>query len=107
MIRGYYRQPGETSECFTGSGHFHTGDIGIVDDDGYVRLVGRREGVIIRYGSNVYPREIEDRLHAHPAVRKSAVLGLQDEFLGGSSVCLGSSRGRGDRHRRGDRGVVR
>lgn len=59
--------------------YFRTGDIGVVDDDGHVHLVGRRDDVIIRCGSNVYPREIEDQLHAHPVVRRAAVLGLQDE----------------------------
>ena len=86
VMRGYYRQPRETAECFDTDGYFRTGDLGILDEDGYVHLVGRRKEVIIRGGSNVYPREVEDRLHAHPAVGEAAVVGVQDELLG-EKVC--------------------
>ncbi|MEX0935985.1 MAG: class I adenylate-forming enzyme family protein [Gemmatimonadota bacterium] len=86
VMRGYYRQPKETSGCFDSEGYFRTGDLGIVDDEGYLHLVGRRKEVIIRGGSNVYPREIEDRLHAHPAVQDAAVVGVQDPILG-EAVC--------------------
>ena len=83
---GLLRQPGETSESFTPSGHFCTGDIGIVDDDGCVHLVGRGGGVIIRCGSNVYPREIEDRLLARPVVQRSAGRGFRTSSWGKRSV---------------------
>ena len=69
-MRGDDRQPGQTSDCFTASGHSRTGIIGIGDADGCVHLVGRGGGVIIRCGSNVNPGEIEDRLLAHPAVQQ-------------------------------------
>ncbi len=86
VMRGYYRQPRDTSASFDREGFFRTGDLGIVDDDGYVHLVGRRKDVIIRAGSNVYPREVEDRLHAHPAILGAAVVGIPDEFLGEAIV---------------------
>jgi fatty-acyl-CoA synthase len=82
VMKGYYRQPGETSQAFDEDGYFMTGDLGIVDDDGFVHIVGRRKELIIRGGFNVYPREVEDRLHAHPAVMDVAVVGLPHEVLG-------------------------
>ncbi len=63
-------------------GFFRTGDLGILDEDGYVHLVGRRQDVIIRGGSNVHPREVEDRLLAHPAILEAAVVGVRDDLLG-------------------------
>ncbi|HEY0025921.1 MAG TPA: AMP-binding protein [Longimicrobium sp.] len=82
VMQGYYRQPGETAQVFTPDGFFLTGDLGMVDEEGYVHLIGRRKEMIIRGGFNVYPREVEDRLHAHPAVLDVAVVGLPDEILG-------------------------
>jgi fatty-acyl-CoA synthase len=82
VMRGYYRQPGETSQVFTRDGFFVTGDVGMLDDEGFLHIVGRRKEVVIRGGFNVYPREVEDRLHAHPAVLDVAVVGLPDEVLG-------------------------
>jgi fatty-acyl-CoA synthase len=82
VMRGYYRQPGETAQVFTDDGFFLTGDLGMVDDEGYLHVVGRRKEIIIRGGFNVYPREVEDRLHAHPAVLDVAVVGLPHEVLG-------------------------
>ncbi|HEX2205801.1 MAG TPA: AMP-binding protein [Longimicrobium sp.] len=82
VMQGYYRQPGETSLAFNGDGYFLTGDLGMVDEEGYLHILGRRKEMIIRGGFNVYPREVEDRLHAHPAVLDVAVVGLPDEVLG-------------------------
>lgn len=82
VMQGYYRQPGETAQVFTEDGFFLTGDIGMVDEEGYLHVVGRRKEIIIRGGFNVYPREVEDRLHAHPAVLDVAVVGLPHEVLG-------------------------
>jgi acyl-CoA synthetase (AMP-forming)/AMP-acid ligase II len=67
-------------------GFFLTGDMGLVDEEGYLHLVGRRREVIIRRGFSVYPREVEDRLQTHPAVREAAVVGVPDEVLG-EAVC--------------------
>ena len=82
IMRGYYRQPGETAQVFTPDGFFLTGDLGMVDDEGYVHIIGRRKEMIIRGGFNVYPREVEDRLHAHPAVLDVAIVGLPHEHYG-------------------------
>jgi len=86
VMKGYHRQPSETAAAFNDEGYFLTGDLGIVDEEGYVHLVGRRKEVIIRSGFNVYPREVETRLEAHPAVREAAVVGVADELLG-EAIC--------------------
>ncbi len=86
VMLGYYRQPSETAAVFNEEGYFLTGDLGIVDEEGYIHLVGRRKEVIIRSGFNVYPREVETRLEAHPAVREAAVVGLANELLG-EAIC--------------------
>lgn len=86
VMKGYYRQPGETSHSFDDDGYFLTGDLGMIDEEGYVHIVGRRKELIIRGGFNVYPREVEDRLHAHPAVMDVAVVGLPHDVLG-EQVC--------------------
>jgi fatty-acyl-CoA synthase len=82
VMHGYYRQPGETAQAYDEDGYFLTGDLGMVDEEGYVHIVGRRKELIIRGGFNVYPREVEDRLHAHPAVQDVAVVGLPHDVLG-------------------------
>ena len=86
VMKGYYRQPGETAASSDDRGYFLTGDLGILDEEGYVHLVGRRKEVIIWSGFNVYPRELEDRLQAHPAVREAAVVGVSDQVLG-EAIC--------------------
>jgi fatty-acyl-CoA synthase len=86
VMVGYYRQPGETAHALDEDGFFLTGDLGMVDDEGYLHIVGRRKELIIRGGFNVYPREVEDRLHAHPAIMDVAVVGLPHEVLG-EQVC--------------------
>ncbi|HEU4558993.1 MAG TPA: AMP-binding protein [Longimicrobium sp.] len=89
VMQGYYRQPGETQLAFTRDGYFLTGDLGMLDEEGYLHVLGRRKEMIIRGGFNVYPREVEDRLHAHPAVLDVAVVGLPDEILGEMScACI-------------------
>lgn len=82
VMKGYHRQPRDTASAFDDNGYLLTGDLGIVDEDGYIHLVGRRKEVIIRAGFNVYPREVEARLEAHPAVREAAVIGVSDPLLG-------------------------
>ena len=82
VMRGYYRQPRETSNLFDADGYLLTGDLGMEDEEGFIHLVGRKKEVIIRSGSNVYPREVEDRLQSHPAVRESMVAGVPDGLLG-------------------------
>ncbi len=86
VMRGYYRQPDNTERHFDPDRFLHTGDMGIVDDDGYLHLVGRRGDVIIKAGFDVYPREVENRIATHPAVRDVVVTGMPDEILG-EAVC--------------------
>ena len=82
VMRGYFRQPRETAAATDPDGYLLTGDLGMVDEEGYVHLVGRREDVVIRSGFKVHPREVEDRIMAHPAIRKAAVVGVSDDILG-------------------------
>jgi acyl-CoA synthetase (AMP-forming)/AMP-acid ligase II len=78
----YWRRPEATAETIEPDGWLHTGDIGRVDDEGYLHLLDRRHDVIISGGFNVYPREVEDALLSHPAVVQAAVVGLPDEKWG-------------------------
>jgi long-chain acyl-CoA synthetase len=81
VMKGYYKRPGPTAEALRG-GWFHTGDLGKTDDAGYLRIVGRKKDLIKRGGLNIYPREVEDVLMAHPAVALAAVVGIPDEVMG-------------------------
>jgi len=87
VMRGYYRQPRESSASYDGEGFLLTGDLGLVDEEGYLHLVGRTKDVIIRSGFKVYPREVEARIESHPAVREVAVLGIADSLLG-EAICV-------------------
>src|SRR5438093_1020031 len=82
VMLGYYRMPGETSRSLTAEGFLMTGDLAILDEDGYVKVVGRRAEVIIRGGYKIYPRELEDLLRTHPAVGDACVVGIPNETLG-------------------------
>jgi long-chain acyl-CoA synthetase len=81
VMKGYLHNPKATADVFTGD-WFHTGDLGYFDDDGYLFIVGRIKELIIRGGYNVYPPEIEDVIHDHPAVAEAAVVGVADDRLG-------------------------
>ena len=81
VMKGYYNRPAETAEALKG-GWFHTGDIGVIDADGYVSIVDRKKDMVLRGGLNVYPREIEEVLMTHPAVSLAAVIGVPDDRLG-------------------------
>jgi acyl-CoA synthetase (AMP-forming)/AMP-acid ligase II len=81
VMRGYLNRPEETAKTLV-DGWLHTGDIGRFDADGYLYLLDRRHDVIISGGFNVYPREVEDALLAHPAVVEAAVVGLPDAKWG-------------------------
>lgn len=81
VMKGYYNRPDATEEAMR-NGWFHTGDIGVLDSDGYLAVVDRKKDMIIRGGYNVYPRELEEVLMEHPAVSLVAVIGIPDERLG-------------------------
>ena len=77
----YHGNPEATARAFTG-GWFHTGDLGYFDSDGFLFIVDRIKDLIIRGGYNVYPREVEEVIYAHPAVAEAAVIGVPDARLG-------------------------
>jgi long-chain acyl-CoA synthetase len=90
VMKGYWHRPEETSAAFV-DGWFKTGDIGRVDEDGYYYVIDRKKELIIRGGFNVYPREVEEVLYEHPAVREAAVVGVPHATLGedvGAAVAL-------------------
>ncbi len=82
VMRGYYGDPESTRKAIDGSNWLHSGDLGTMDQDGYVRITGRLKDMIIRGGENIYPREVEDFLFTHPKVAEVAVFGVPDEFYG-------------------------
>jgi long-chain acyl-CoA synthetase len=81
VMKGYWRRTEATAEAMRG-GWFHSGDLARVDEDGCFFIVDRKKDLIIRGGYNVYPREVEEVLHEHPAVREAAVYGVAEERLG-------------------------
>jgi long-chain acyl-CoA synthetase len=81
VMKEYWNKPDATKQVMK-DGWFYTGDIGEVDDDGYYFIVDRKKELVIRGGYNVYPREIEEVLYSHPAVREAAVLGVPHDELG-------------------------
>jgi long-chain acyl-CoA synthetase len=80
-MKGYYCNPEATAAALK-DGWLYTGDIGKLDEDGYLYIVGRKKEMIIRGGYNVYPREIEELLYEHPAVQECAVIGVPHPELG-------------------------
>jgi long-chain acyl-CoA synthetase len=81
VMKGYYKRPDATEEAFR-NGWFHTGDIGVMDDEGYLAIVDRTKDMILRGGYNIYPRELEEVIMTHPAVSLVAVIGVPDDRLG-------------------------
>ena len=81
VMSGYYGRPAETAEALRG-GWLYTGDIGVLDDDGYLTICDRKKEMVIVSGFNVYPREIEEVLFRHPGVREAAVVGVPDDYRG-------------------------
>lgn len=81
VMKGYFGRPKETEEAFR-NGWFHTGDIGVQDEEGYISIVDRKKDMILRGGYNIYPRELEEVIVTHPAVSLCAVIGVPDEKFG-------------------------
>jgi len=82
VMAGYWQRPDETAKVMTRSGFFRTGDIGMVDDRGYFRIVDRKKDMILVSGFNVYPNEIEDLISAMPGVLECAAFGVPDAKAG-------------------------
>lgn len=85
VMKGYWGDEKKTKESII-DGWMHTGDLGQIDDDGFIKIIGRSKDLIIRGGENIYPREIEEFLMKHPNVADAQVIGVNDEFFG-EEVC--------------------
>jgi long-chain acyl-CoA synthetase len=96
VMKGYFNRAEATAEAIDADGWFHSGDLATVDEDGYFFIVDRKKDLIIRGGYNVYPREIEEVLYEHPAVREAAVVKIPHDELGeevGAAVVLKDGAG--------------
>ncbi|RFU60576.1 AMP-binding protein [Peribacillus glennii] len=82
VMKGYYNNPDATKETIDEGGWLHTGDLGVMDKNGYCRITGRLKDMVIRGGENVYPREIEEFLYQHPSILDVQIIGVPDEKYG-------------------------
>ncbi|KAA0011361.1 AMP-binding protein [Billgrantia pellis] len=82
VMKGYWNRAEETVKVLSGDGWFHTGDIAVLQEDGYIRIVDRKKDMILVSGFNVYPNEVEDVVAAHPGVIEVAAVGVPDENSG-------------------------
>ena len=87
VMKGYWDDPDRTAETVDAEGWLHSGDLGVMDEEGYVQVVGRLKDMIIRGGENIYPREIEEFLFTHPKIQDAKVVGVADEKYG-EEVCV-------------------
>ncbi len=86
VMLGYWEDPAKTAATIDDEGWLHSGDLGLMDEEGYVQVVGRLKELIIRGGENIYPKEIEDRIYTHPDVQDAAVFGVDSDRYG-EEVC--------------------
>ena len=86
VMLGYWDDPLRTAEAIDAEGWMHTGDLGVIDEDGYGKVVGRIKDMVIRGGENIYPREIEEFLYTHPKIADVQVVGVPDPRLG-EEIC--------------------
>jgi long-chain acyl-CoA synthetase len=82
VMKGYWKKPEETANAMTSDGYFRTGDVGIMDEDGYVYIVDRTKDMLLCGGFNVYPRNIEEAIYQHPSVEEVSVIGIPDAYRG-------------------------
>ena len=82
VMAGYWERPVETAEVLDADGWLRTGDVAVLDEDGYAYIRDRIKDMIISGGENIYPAEVEDALYEHPAVAECAVIGVPDERWG-------------------------
>ena len=82
VMQGYYNMPEQTAEAIDHDNWLHTGDLAVMDQHGYIKIVGRSKEMVIRGGENIFPREIEELLIRHPQVADAQVLGVPDKFFG-------------------------
>jgi fatty-acyl-CoA synthase len=79
---GYWENPAATADAVDANGWLHSGDLGVMHEDGLINITGRKKDMIIRGGENIYPREIEEVLHEHESVAQAQVFGVPDDRLG-------------------------
>ncbi|MFD2972656.1 AMP-binding protein [Peribacillus deserti] len=82
VMKGYYKDPDATKEAIDYEGWLHTGDLAVMDENGYCRITGRLKDMIIRGGENIYPREIEEFLYTHPQILDVQIIGVPDKKYG-------------------------
>ncbi|UQG62418.1 AMP-binding protein [Marinobacter sp. M3C] len=82
VMRGYWQRPDDTRKSLTDDGYLRTGDVAVIQEDGYIRIVDRKKDMIIVSGFNVYPNEVEDVITGHPSVLECAAVGIPDEKSG-------------------------
>lgn len=81
-MKGYYKMPEATAQVIDSEGWLHTGDLAVMDESGYFKIVGRIKDMIIRGGENIYPKEIEEFIYTHPAVKDVQVIGVPSRDYG-------------------------
>jgi fatty-acyl-CoA synthase len=86
VMKGYWNRPEATAEAIRDGGWFHSGDVGVMDEEGYLYIVDRKKDMIISGGENIYPAEVEDCIYKHPDVGEVAVIGVPDQRWG-ETVC--------------------
>jgi long-chain acyl-CoA synthetase len=84
VMKGYWNNPQATADVMTSDGFLRTGDVGYMDEDGFVFIVDRTKDMLLCSGFNVYPRVLEEAIHKYPAVEEVAVIGISDEYRGQS-----------------------
>ena len=82
VMHGYWNDDEKTEDAIDAAGWMHTGDLGVMDDEGYLKITGRAKDMVIRGGENIYPREIEEHMYTHPAVQEVQVFGIPDDRMG-------------------------
>ncbi len=82
VMKGYWKQPKATADSMTKDGFFRTGDVGYMDEDGFVYIVDRTKDMLLCGGFNVYPRNIEEAIYQHPSVEEVSVIGVPDQYRG-------------------------
>lgn len=86
-MQGYWADEAQTNEAIDSDGWMHTGDLAVLDDDGYCDIVGRVKDMVIRGGENVYPREVEEYFYRHPKIQDAQVFGVPDVKYG-EEICI-------------------
>ena len=82
VMKGYWKKPEATANAMTADGFFRTGDVGYMDEDGFVYIVDRTKDMLLCGGFNVYPRNIEEAIYQHPSVEEVSVIGIPDDYRG-------------------------